>query len=175
MQGLVLDGMRIYIAQRYGYRAWLQTLQRSGRPATYQYLLDQGYPSEELEHLAKSAAEVTRTPVLDLLGGFGRALVPDMMRVYSYLIEPDWTYIDFLMNMHSVLDKALPGKIHATRVGPGMVRISYASPAQLCAVVEGIILGAAREYAVSSSASQVQCVLRRDRECVFEVRLHSKA
>lgn len=78
MQGVILERFRVYIARRYGYRAWLETLKRSGWPATHQYTLDRIYPDEELDKLAQSAAEVTRTPLVDLMEGFRQALEPDM-------------------------------------------------------------------------------------------------
>lgn len=183
MQGVILDEMRTYIAKRYGYRAWLDTLKEAGRAWTFQYALDEVYPDEELGQLAASAAAITGTPLPELLQGFGEALLPDMVRMYSYLIDPDWSYIDFLLNMEPLLHKALqlhtpgavPAKVHGIRKGPDAVRTTYTSPLKACAAVQGVILGAAKEYAVQATVIQSQCVLRGDPECVFDVTVQPRA
>jgi Haem-NO-binding len=177
MQGVILDEMRQFVVQRYGFAAWMETLKRSGRTPTYRYRLDEVYPDQDLGMLAVKAAEVTGTPPLELLEAFGEALAPDMMRVYSYLIEPTWGYADFLLNMERVLNQALqlhtPGaqqaKISAERIGPDHVRVTYESQLRACSAVQGVIVGAAREYAVNVEVAQEQCVLRGAPHCVFDI------
>ncbi len=175
----MLDELRQYVAERYGYRAWIETLRRSGHPVTYQYELDQVYPDEELGLLARHAAEVTGTPPLELLKGFGQAMVPDMIRMYSYLMDESWSYPDFLVHMEPLLHQALqlhkPGanlaRIQATQVAPDSVTLTYDSPLRACATVEGVILGAAREYGVRVEVAQDRCVLRGDPVCSFRIRI----
>ncbi len=177
MQGVILDEMRQFIAQQYGYRAWLETVKRAGRGAFERYELHETYPDEELAVLARTAAEVTGTPPLDLLCDFGRSIVPDMMRVYSYLIDARWGYADFLLHMEPLLQDALqvhnPGatqaKVHATNPSPGVVRVVYDSPLRACSAVEGVIRGAAREYGARIELVQQECVLRGAPACVFDV------
>ncbi|HEV2139598.1 MAG TPA: heme NO-binding domain-containing protein, partial [Candidatus Dormibacteraeota bacterium] len=66
MQGVILDEMRTFLAERYGYRAWMETLKRSGREPTHRYQLDEVYADEELGLLAQHAAEITGTPPPEL-------------------------------------------------------------------------------------------------------------
>jgi hypothetical protein len=180
MQGVILDEMRQFVAQRYGFAAWVETLKRSGRTPTYRYGLDQVYPDQELGMLALKAAEVTGTPPLELLEAFGEALAPDMMRVYAYLIEPAWGYADFLLNMERVLNEALqlhtPGarqaKISAERLGPDHVRLTYDSQLRACSAVQGVIVGGAHEYGVKVEVTQEQCVLRGAPHCIFDIHFH---
>jgi Haem-NO-binding len=180
VQGVILDEMRQFVAQRYGYRTWLETLKRSERGATHHYELDEDYPDEELGLLAGNAAAITGTPPLEFLEAFGKALVPDMMRVYAYLVDPKWGYCDFLLNMEPILHEALqlhtpgaqPTKVHASRVGPNVVQVTYTSPLRACAAVRGVIEGAAREYGVGVDLTEPECVLRGDPQCVFRVEWH---
>ncbi|HKB18932.1 MAG TPA: heme NO-binding domain-containing protein [Candidatus Dormibacteraeota bacterium] len=177
MQGVILDEMRLFVAQRYGYRAWLDTLKRSERSATQHYELDEVYPDEELGLLAFNASEVTGTPPLELLEAFGEALAPDMMRVYSYLLDPAWGFSDFLLNMEPLLHEALklhtpgaqPIKIRARRAAPDAVEVTYTSPLRACAAVRGVIAGAAREYGVGVAIVETECGLRGGPQCVFQV------
>lgn len=179
MQGVVLDEMRRYVAERFGYRAWIETLRRSGHTVTYQYLLDQVYPDEELGLVARHAAEVTGTPPLELLKGFGQAMVPDLIRMYSYLIDKSWTFPEFLVHMEPLLHQAMqlhkPGanqlRIQAMPLAPDLVTLTYDSPLRACATVEGVILGAAREYGVRVEVAQDRCALRGDPSCSFSIRI----
>lgn len=183
VQGVILDEMRTFVAERYGYRTWLETLRKAGKPSDQRYALDKVYPDDELGLLAMSAAAVTGTPLPQLMERFGEALLPEMMRVYSYLIEPDWTYTDFLLQMEPLLHKALqlhtpgpaPARVTAVREGKDAVRITYTSPLRACAAVHGIIVGAAKEYGVKANVAQTACVLRGDPECVFEVTIQPRA
>jgi predicted hydrocarbon binding protein len=179
VQGVIMDEMRQYVAERYGYKAWIETLRRSGHTVTYQYQLDQVYPDEELGLLARHAADVTGTPPLELLKAFGQAMVPDMIRIYSYLIEDGWSYPEFLVHMEPLLHQALqlhkPGanqlRIHATPVAADLVTLTYDSPLRACATVEGVILGAAKEYGVQVEVVQDRCLLRGDPICSFNIRI----
>lgn len=179
MQGVILDEMRQFVANRYGYRAWIETLRRAGHEPTYRYELNGVYPDDELGILARNAAEVTETPPLTLLKDFGQAMVPDMMRVYAYLVDRSWSYADFLLHMEPILEQALqvhtPGatsaKVHAERLGKDLVQIDYDSPLRACAAVEGVMLGAAREYGVTVAIKQDQCVLRGAHHCTFTAQI----
>ncbi len=177
MQGVILDELRMYVVDAYGQPAWVQVLTGSGRPATHQYALDLAYPDAELGVLALRASEVTGKPVADVLEGFGKAMVPDMFKLYNILVNPRWSFIDFLLGMEPVLHSALrlhapgaqPTKVHATRVGPQTVRIVYESPLRACSEVRGVILGAAEHYAVEFTITEEACVLRGDPACVLVV------
>ena len=181
VHGVILDELRQYVAGRYGYRSWVKTLKLAGHAPVQRYELDEVYPDGELALLASHAAEVTGTPLPVLLEGFGEAMVPDMLRVYSYLIQPEWSYADFLLNMEPVLVKVLqlhtPGatqaKVHVRRTGPDSLEVVYESPLHACAAVEGVLIAAAREYGARAAVVQTQCTLRGDPTCVFSIRIES--
>lgn len=177
MQGVILEEMRLYVVNEFGEAASSQVLERSGRPAGHQYDPDQAYPDQELGLLALRAAEVTGKPIPEILEGFGEAIVPEMFKYYSILVNPRWSFNDFLLSMEPVLHAALqlhtpgaqPDKVQATRTGPDSVRIVYDSPLRACAAVRGIIRGAATHYGVEIEITENECVLRGDPACVFTV------
>lgn len=181
MLGVILEEMRLFVAQRYGYRAWLETLRRTERSPIHHYELNQTYPDEEFGRLAANAAAVTGTPPLELLEAFGEALVPDMMRVYGYLVEPSWGYGEFVLNMEPLLHEAMrlhapgaqPTRVRTSRLGPNAVELTYRSGLKACAAVRGVIIGVAREYGVSIDLAEPECVLRGDLQCVFRVEWRS--
>jgi hypothetical protein len=177
VQGVMLEEMRLYVANEFGEAASSQVLERSGRAAGHQYDPDQAYPDQELGLLAMRAAEVTGKPIPDVLEGFGEAMVPDMFKYYSILVNPRWSFVDFLLGMEPVLHAALhlhtpgalPTKVQATRTGPDTVKIVYDSPLRACAAVRGVIRGAAAHYGVEIAITENYCVLRGDAACVFTV------
>ncbi|MFI5270084.1 MAG: heme NO-binding domain-containing protein, partial [Chloroflexota bacterium] len=123
MQGVILEEMRLYVVNEFGEAASGQVLERSGRPADHQYDPDHAYPDQELGLLAMRTAEVTGKPIPEVLEGFGEAMVPDMFKYYSILVNPRWSFDDFLLGMEPVLHSAmqlhtpgaLPAKVQATR------------------------------------------------------------
>jgi hypothetical protein len=177
MQGVILEEMRLYVVNEFGDAASNQVLERSGRTAGHQYDPDQVYPDSELGLLAVRAAEVTGKTIPEILAGFGEAMVPDMFKYYSILVNPRWSFDDFLLGMEPVLHAAMhlhtpgamPAKVRATRTAPGTVRVVYDSPLRACAAVLGIIRGAATHYGVDVNITQDECVLRGDPVCVFTV------
>jgi hypothetical protein len=177
MQGVILEEMRLYVANQFGEAVSGQMLERAGRTADHQYDPDQAYPDAELGLLALRTAEVTGKSIPEVLAGFGEAMVPDMFKYYSILVNPRWSFDDFLLGMEPVLHAAmqlhtpgaLPAKVQATRTAPDTVRVVYDSPLRACAAVLGIIRGAATHYGVDVNITEDQCVLRGDPVCVFTV------
>ena len=177
VHGVILDELRLYVVQNFGYRAWVRALNASGRPANHEYKLDQAYPDDEMAKLVVATSGATGKPIPEVLERFGEAMVPEMFRMYSFLVDPKWSYMDFVMNMEPLLHTALhlhtagalPTKIHATRIGPESVRVVYESPLRVCSAVCGVIRGAATQYGVEVEVTTEQCVLRGDPACVIRV------
>ena len=176
---MILDEMRQFVADRYGFKAWVETLRRSGREATMHYELDEVYPDAEVGLLAANAALVVGTPLPALLEAFGEAMLPDMVRVYSYLVDPGWTYADFVTHLEPLLVQALQvhtagatqAKLGVRRTAPDSLEVVYESQMHACAAVHGVLVAAAREYGAKATVEQTQCVLKGAPHCVFEIRI----
>jgi Haem-NO-binding len=177
MQGLILDEMRMYVVDAFGSPTWAKVLTGSGRPADHTYVAGQAYPDQELGMLAVHTAQITGRPLPEILEAFGEAMVPDMFKYYSILVNPRWSFIDFLLGMEPVLHSALrlhapgalPVKVQASRTGTGSVRVVYDSPLRACAAVRGVIHGAAAHYGVQVAITEEKCALRGDPACVMDV------
>ena len=183
MHGVILNQFRQYVAAEFGFRTWTRVLREGERPVSQHYELTETYPDDELGLLASRTAHITGLPPAQVLEGFGASMVPEMLRIYSYMVDPEWTYAEFLLNMepllHQVLELHTPGtqptKLHARRLGPDSVEVTYDSPLRACAAVMGVLRGAAKEYGVAIEAGQDRCVLRGDPSCVFTVHMQPKA
>jgi hypothetical protein len=178
MQGVNFDLMRQYAVAEVGETGWAIILKRLGHPGD-EYVVGNTYPDAEFGMAAALVAQAMNKPIPYVLEGFGEAMVPEMIKVYGFLVNPRWSYMDFLMNMQSLLESAFqldapgataPPKIRATRVGPEEVSIVYESSLRACAIVRGACRGAAKLYGVDAVITDEKCVLRGDPTCVVSVR-----
>jgi hypothetical protein len=178
MQGLNFETMRGYAVKELGETGWAIILKRMGHPGR-EYVIGQAYPDAEFGQVAGLVAQAMNKPIPFVLEGFGEAMVPQMIKVYGFLVNPRWSYMDFLMNMQSLLESAVrldaPGAalavtIRARRVGPEEVSIVYESSLRACAIVRGACRGAAKMYGVEAVITDEKCVLHGDPTCVVTVR-----
>ena len=178
MQGVNFDLMRAYAVTEIGETGWAIILKRLGHPGR-EYVIGETYPDAEFGMVAGLVAQAMSKPIPYVLEGFGEAMVPEMTRVYGFLVNERWSYVDFLMNMQSLLESAFqldapgataPPKIRASRVGPEEVSIVYESSLRACAIVRGACRGAATLYGVDAVITDEKCVLRGDPTCVITVR-----
>ena len=92
-----------------------------------------------------------------------------------------WSYInksgstqEFLLGIETRIHELVRATVHGTApprlqvspLGQG-VSISYTSERGLCALLEGLVLGAAGHYEEPYATDQVLCMHRGDPACVF--------
>ena len=183
MQGLILDEFRQFVVGRLGFKTWESVVQKTGHDLAFCYSLALPYPDDELGALSAATAQVARIPPTNLLEAFGEWMVPDMMQLYSNLLDPKWRFEDFLLHMEPLLVDALrlhaptasQLKIRARRLDAGAVQVVYESDLKACAAVEGVMRGAAHEYGVGVDIAHEVCALRGDRICRFFVLVDAPA
>ena len=127
--------------------------------------------------MAFYAAHTDRA-VPDILEDFAEAMVPGLLEVYGFVVDPSWTVLDFLANTERVIHrgvrlyspKARPPAIKAERTAEDEVTITYTSPRRLCMVARGIIRGTGKVYSTKLELTEDRCMLRGDAECRIRVR-----
>jgi len=135
------------------------------------------YPDDELAVIMRGLVEATGRPPAELVEDFGVAIVPGLLEIYGFLVNPRWSFMDFLLNTEDVIHRgvklntpnARPPELQATRNGPDSGTISYRSKRGLCPLAKGIIRGAATRYHVDIEISEARCMLRGDPECLITV------
>ena len=103
--------------------------------------------------------------------------MPSLIDIYGFVIDPKWTFVDFLLKTELVIHKAVklnspaarPPAILARRLGADTVAITYRSERRLCSVAKGIIQGCATHYKTVVDIAEDRCMLRGDPECVLTV------
>jgi hypothetical protein len=176
MQGVFLDAVEQYVVQELGQTGLKRTRSLVGR-GDKGYQFDASYPDEELGLIVRGIVEATGKPPVQVLEEFAEGMVPGLLEVYGFLVDPRWSFIDFLLNTESVIHKgvklytpkAKPPSIRAEAVGTEAVRIVYASRRRLCAVARGILRGAAKHYKVEVTITDERCMLLGDLECFIIV------
>src|SRR3984893_19173361 len=71
------------------------------------YRFDRSYPDEEVHLIVRGVVEATGKAPEVILEQFAEAMVPGLLSVYGFLINPRWSFMDFLVNTESVIHKGV--------------------------------------------------------------------
>jgi hypothetical protein len=176
VQGIILDELERYVGRELGDAGLSRMRGLTGRDAGG-YRFDGNYPDEEVHLIVRGVAEATGKAPQQILEEFAEAMVPGLLSVYGFLVNPRWSFLDFLVNTESVIHRgvklnvssAKPPVIRAERTGTESVTIVYGSRRHLCSVAKGIIRGAATHFGVAVTITEDSCMLRGDSQCVLTV------
>lgn len=173
---MILDELEKYVVREIGQTGLARMRDLTGRgDGGYQF--DAAYPDGDLFVIVRGMVEATGRPPEVIVEEFGEALVPGLLDVYGFLVDPRWSFLEFLLNTENVIHAGVklnspgskPPVIQAAQAGPETVKITYRSKRRLCPVAKGIIRGAAAHYGVEVAISEETCMLRGDPDCVITV------
>ena len=176
MLGIFLDELEKFVVRELGQTGLARVRGLTGRGAGG-YRFDASYPDDDLRLIIRGIAEATGTHPGDLLEMYAEAMVPGLLEVYGFLVDPRWSFIDVLVNTQDIIHKGLkanspeakPPEMYIQRSGPEAVAISYRSRRRLCSVAKGIIRGVAARYQVNVVIGEERCMHRGDPECLITV------
>jgi predicted hydrocarbon binding protein len=176
VQGIILDELEKYVGREFGEAGLSRMYALTGRgPGGYQ--LDGAYPDEEVLKIIGDIVAATGTAPDVVFEQFGEALVPGLLDVYGMLVNPRWSFLDFLVNTEGVMHKSVtlavqssePPGIEVQRIGPDEVAVVYRSRRRLCFLAKGIVRGAAAYYRVEATIGETHCMHRGDPHCLITV------
>lgn len=176
MQGIFLDAMERFVVQELGETGLHQVRALTGR-GDNSYVFDATYPDSEIITIVQMVSEASGLPREEILQQFAEGLVPSLLDVFGFLVDRNWTFVDFLLNTEAIIHRAVrlntpsakPPAILAHIAALDTVAITYRSPRRLCSVAKGILRGSAIHYKVKAAISEERCMLRGDPECVITV------
>jgi hypothetical protein len=176
VQGVIYDELEKFTLKRLGDAGLTRIRNLTGR-GDRGYDFAATYPDDELSVIMRGLVEATGRPPEELVEEFGVALVPGLLEIYGFLVNPRWSFMEFLLNTEAVIHRGVklntpnsqPPELDATRNGPESVTIRYHSKRGLCPLAKGIIRGAATHYHVDVAISEARCMLRGDPECLIMV------
>lgn len=175
MQGIIFDELEKFVQSQLGEPGLTRIRTLTGRAGGYE--IGASYPDDELKSIVADLVTATGRPPQELIEAFGVALVPGLLGVYGFLVNPRWSFVSFLLNAEGVIHRgvklntpsAQPPALQCDRIGPDSVRITYRSQRRLCPLAKGIVRGAATHYGVEVMISEDRCMLRGDSECLITV------
>ena len=174
--GVIFDELEKYVVMETGRSGLARIRKLTGR-GDAGYELEKTYPDAELAVIIGGLVEATSRPPEQIIEEFGESMVPGLLEVYGFLVNPRWSFIDFLLNTESVIHRgvklhtpsASPPELQVERAGPESVVVTYRSKRALCPLAKGIIRGAAAHYRVEVKLTEERCMLRGDSECLITV------
>jgi len=180
MHGLIFSELKKYVETKFDAKTW-QALQEKAGLKGNMYLAASVYPDSDLLALVTTACEMTGLAPKAVMEDFGEFIAPDLVAQYRFLIKPEWTLLDFLCNTEDTIHKVVrfhkgvtPPRLVVNRISDDAVMISYDSQRRMCALLKGIVKGAATHYNEKVDITESHCMLHGDRACTFTVQLSAK-
>jgi len=177
MHGLIFSELKKYVESKFDAKTW-DTLEEKAGVRGNLYLASSVYPDSDLLSLVTTACKMTGLAPREILEDFGDFIAPDLIRQYNFLVKPEWSLVDFLCNTEDTIHKIVrfhpgvaPPQLMVRRVSDDRVTISYDSKRKMCALLKGIVKGAARHYNKSVSIVESRCMLQGDPECTVHVQV----
>ncbi len=178
MHGVIFAELKKYVCKKLGEDTWHNLLKNSGFESKI-YLPTKEYPDSEVSAMVTEATKMTGKSLAAILEDFGEFIVPDLIEMYSALIEPQWKTLDVIERTEETIHKvvriknpgARPPELKVSRPDPNVVVVTYTSARKMCALGRGIIKGIARHYGEQVSVSDVNCMLKGDPTCKISVQL----
>jgi predicted hydrocarbon binding protein len=177
MHGLIFAELKKYVQARFDDKTWDILLEKAGLKGNM-YLASTVYPDSDILALVNTACQMTGLAAKAVLEDFGEFIAPDLVAQYSFLIKPEWTLLDFLANTEETIHKVVrfnrgvtPPRLSVTRPADDKVVISYDSARKMCALLKGIVKGAAKLYKEDVSILESRCMLQGDPVCVVTVQV----
>ena len=135
------------------------------------------YADEELFKLVGAASAALNLPADDIVRWFGQRALTLLSATYPPLFTGHTTTRSFLLTLNDIIHpevrKLYPGadvpEFDYDTSDSVLLRMGYRSRRKLCALGEGLIVGAAEYYKEDVNLTQTECVHRGDSRCVFEM------
>ena len=180
MHGLIFAELKKYVETKFDSKTWDTLLDKAGLKGNM-YLAASVYPDSDLLALVTTACEMTGLSPKAVLEDFGEFIAPDLVAQYRFLIKPEWNFLDFLCNTEETIHKVVrfhqgvtPPRLVVNRIGDDAVMISYDSTRRMCALLKGIVKGAAIHYKEKVNIVESRCMLQGDPACTFTVQVAAK-
>jgi len=181
MKGIVFNLLNDMVENKFGMATWDQILASTGLDGVYVSVGT--YPDEELLALVNAASSLTNTPPIDLVRSFGEFMIGGFKKNHSLFFDQHDNLRDFLLSVDQVIHVEVR-KLHPEAILPEFqydssnkyeLTMIYRSARKLCALAEGLILGAAREYDEPIQLSHETCMHHGAGSCELKVQFHEQS
>jgi hypothetical protein len=106
MQAIIFGELKKYAEARLGDDAWRPLLREAG-VTRHVYAPGQDYPDEEVGAIVAAASKKTGLEADAILQDFGEFIVPDLVRLYRHIIDPEWKTLDLIEHTEQTIHRAV--------------------------------------------------------------------
>jgi hypothetical protein len=171
MKGIVFNLLEEIVRREYGEATWDQLLTATGLKGAYTSL--GSYEDEELYRLVGAAASTLSLPADAVIRWFGQKAMPLFAEKYPKFFEPHRSTRAFVLTLNDIIHpevrKLYPGAqvpVFGYDVSSAeSLGMTYQSSRKLCALAEGLILGAADYYEETVAFDHPECMNRGSDRC----------
>jgi hypothetical protein len=174
VKGIIFNMVEEAICATDGEPAWDHLLVSAGVEGGYSSL--GSYPDEELLHLITVHAEQVGQTSLEITRSLGTAALLGLAGRYPHFFAPHQRTRDFLLTLNDVIHpevrklhtNADPPEFDFDTSDPETLHIGYHSRRKLCALAEGMIIGAAQHYGERAVVTHISCMLEGADHCQLD-------
>ena len=175
MKGIIFNLLEEAVTRRLGADAWDDLLVQAQVDGAFTSLGN--YPDETLVKLVQAAAGALRQPPEAVVRWFGEEAIPLLARKYPGFFAKHKSTRPFLLTINAIIHpevrKLYPGAdvpdFDVDATSPDVLVMGYRSKRKLCALAEGLIVGAATHFGERAAINHCTCMLRGDPSCRLEL------
>jgi hypothetical protein len=172
MHGIIFSELQTYAEAKHGRGTW-DVLLRKANLENRVHVPTQVYADSEIISLVMAACAMTGLSVSAVLEDFGQFIVPSLLRMYGYLLKPEWRTLDVIdkteETVHAVVriknPEAKPPNLKTQRLSPNEVLLVYTSSRQMCGLAIGIGVGLGQYFGETVVADQTMCMHKGATRC----------
>ena len=176
MHGLIFLQLQKFAQNKAGSKAW-DILLKEANLSGNSYSPVKTYPDEEAFALVGAASRILNQSASEILEAFGEFLAPELIYLYSKMLDPKWKTLDVIENTEKLVHTAVrvgnpgakPPVLECIRTTENELQIMYSSDRQMCQLAKGIITGIARYFGETITVTEDACMHRGDPFCALQV------
>jgi predicted hydrocarbon binding protein/predicted Ser/Thr protein kinase len=176
MHGLIFLQLQKFAQKRAGPQAW-EALLREANLSNKSYSPAKAYSDEDLLAIVGATSRVLDLPTAAVVEAFGEFLGPELLKLYTQILKPEWKTLDVLEHTEKLIHTAVrvgnpgahPPVLDAVRTREDEVQLVYSSERKMCHLVKGIISGLGHHFGEEVSVTHEACMLSGDPFCSMRV------
>jgi hypothetical protein len=175
MKGIIFNLLEEVVTQTHGEEMWDHLLDTTQLDGAFTSLGN--YPDEDLLTLVGAVSAALNQPPNVIVRWFGTQALPLLARKYPAFFVGHHSTRPFILTLNGIIHpevrKLYPGAdtpdFEFDTSSPAVLVMSYYSKRKLCALAEGLIVGAAEHFDETVSIGHALCMHRGDSRCRLEL------
>ena len=146
MHGIVLTKLRDHVIHLHGPGTWSALVHRACLPSLVRVPAGD-HPDDDVTRVVQAAALACGAGPARVLHDLGRALAPDLLTTFGFLVPPDWGPLELLDGAQEALRQVLgTDDLAVAWTGPGELSVRHDGRALPGDLVHGLVVGVGDYY-----------------------------